>query len=117
MTINIVDDTLIEATETLDIVLTFDPTPPAGVNMLDDAGVGTITDNDANSPGTGVAFDNTAVTVTEGDPGDTVEATFTVNFTGTIAPGETVTVDFTTGDDTALDGLSLIHISEPTRPY
>ena len=65
--------------------------------------VGTILDDDANDPGTGVAFDNTAVTVTEGDPGDTVEATFTVNFTGTIAPGETVTVDYATADNTALD--------------
>ena len=85
-------------------MLTFDATPPAGVNMLDDAGVGTIIDEDANDPGVGIAFDNTSVIVTEGDPGDTVTATFTVTFTGNIAPGETVTVDYATGDDTALDG-------------
>ncbi|MDT0541113.1 Calx-beta domain-containing protein, partial [Croceitalea sp. P059] len=34
VTINIVDDMLIEATETLDITLAFDATPPAGINML-----------------------------------------------------------------------------------
>ena len=33
VTINIVDDALIEATETLGITLTFDATPPAGVNL------------------------------------------------------------------------------------
>ncbi|MDT0622988.1 hypothetical protein, partial [Croceitalea vernalis] len=55
VTINIVDDMLIEATETLDITLAFDATPPAGINMLDDTAVGTITDNDANDPTEGVA--------------------------------------------------------------
>jgi gliding motility-associated-like protein len=48
VTINILDDMLIEATETLNITLAFDATPPAGMNMLDGAAVGTVTDNDGN---------------------------------------------------------------------
>ncbi|WP_394975007.1 Calx-beta domain-containing protein, partial [uncultured Croceitalea sp.] len=56
-----------------------------------------ITDNDA-VPGTGIAFDNTNVIVTEGT--DTF-ARFTVTLTGTIS--DNVTVDYVTNDGTALD--------------
>ena len=168
VTINIVDDTLIEATETLDIVLTFDPTPPAGVNMLDDAGVGTITDNDGNDPNTeGVAVSDFTVDESAGTAqfvisytGNTVQDAFNVNFNvaensaldpedytvantdtfvtfpaGT-ATGATQIVTINIIDDTLIEAtetlditltfdatppagvnLSLIHISEPTRPY
>ena len=55
VTIEIQDDTLIEDAETLDITLAFDATPPVGVNMLDDAAIGTITDNDGNDSTEGIA--------------------------------------------------------------
>ena len=146
VTINIVDDTLIEATETLDIVLTFDPTPPAGVNMLDDTGVGTITDNDVNNVTEGIAVSDFTVDESAGTAqfvisytGNTVQDAFNVNFNvaensaldpedytvantdtfvtfpaGT-ATGATQIVTINIIDDTLI--LSLIHISEPTRPY
>ena len=103
ITINIVDDTLIEATETLDIVLSFDPTPPAGVNMLDDTGVGTITDNDANDPSTeGIAVSDFTVDEAAGT------AQFVISYTGNTVQ-DAFNVNFNVADNTAIN-LSLIHI-------
>ena len=49
VTLSIVDDVIIESAENLNISLSFDPSPPVGINMLDDNGQGTITDNDSDS--------------------------------------------------------------------
>ncbi|WP_396637125.1 Calx-beta domain-containing protein [Maribacter sp. R77961] len=99
VTINIVDDNIIEAAETLDISLSFNAVPPAGLNMLDGAGTGTITDND-NVPGvTGLGFDDDSIIVNEGDG----TATVFVELSGNVQGG--FTVDFITNDNTANEGL------------
>jgi gliding motility-associated-like protein len=96
VTINIVDDAIIEAAETLDIALTFDAVPPVGVNMLDDAGVGTITDNDANGPTEGIAVSD--FTVNE----DAGTADFVISYTGnTVASA--FNVNFNVTDNTAIN--------------
>ena len=98
VTININDDSLIESSENLNITLS--NISNNSITIQDGNGLGTILDNDA-LVGTGIAFDNSNITVTEGtDP----VATFTVTFTGAIAPGEDVTVDYVTNDGTAIDG-------------
>ena len=51
ITVTIIDDELSELAETLDITLSFDTPEPAGINMLDGEGVGTILDNDITSSG------------------------------------------------------------------
>ncbi|AZQ57488.1 T9SS type B sorting domain-containing protein [Maribacter sp. MJ134] len=96
VTINIVDDTIIENTETMDIALTFDAVPPVGVNMLDDAGVGTITDNDANGPTEGIAVSD--FTVNE----DAGTATFVISYTGNTVQNA-FNVNFNVTDNSAID--------------
>ncbi|MEO0570461.1 MAG: Calx-beta domain-containing protein, partial [Bacteroidota bacterium] len=91
-----VDDLLIEPTETFTVTVV---NPSDIVTILDGDGNGTINDDDA--AGSGVQFNATNISVTEGtDP----FARFTVSFNGTIAPGEDVTVDYLTNDGTANDG-------------
>ncbi|PIB22932.1 hypothetical protein BFP77_16575 [Maribacter sp. 4U21] len=89
VTINIVDDTIIENTETLDIALTFDAVPPVGVNMLDDTGVGTITDNDAPGMNDGLYIDDLQVNEQTG------VATVTVRVQGSFTA---FNVDYATND-------------------
>ncbi|MGD1945144.1 MAG: Calx-beta domain-containing protein, partial [Croceivirga sp.] len=96
VTINIVDDMVIEATETLDIALAFDATPPAGINMLDDQGVGTINDDDANGPTEGIAEGD--FTVNE----DAGTAEFIVSYTGNTVQ-DAFNVNFNVTDNTAVD--------------
>ncbi|MEP2056213.1 MAG: Calx-beta domain-containing protein [Maribacter litoralis] len=97
VTISINDDSIIETTEQLLVQLTNGTNTPT---INDSEGIVEITDND-NVPGsTGVSFANNNVIVIEGT--DTF-ARFTATFTGSIAPGETVTVDYATSDDTALE--------------
>ncbi|WP_164721412.1 Calx-beta domain-containing protein [Maribacter sp. MJ134] len=96
VTINIVDDTIIENTETMDIALTFDAVSPVGVNMLDDAGVGTITDNDANGPTEGIAVSD--FTVNE----DAGTATFVISYTGNTVQNA-FNVNFNVTDNSAID--------------
>ena len=99
--VTILDDTFIEPTEQLFIDLS--NIQPALVSILDSQATIDIIDNDA-IPGTGIAFDNDNIEVTEGiDP----SAIFTVIFTGAITPGEDVTVDFMTNNGTALDGSDI----------
>ena len=90
VTINIVDDSLIEDAETLDITLAFDTVPPVGVNMLDGAAVGTITDNDANGPDQGISVND--FTVNE----DAGTAEFVISYTGnTVMDAFNVNYDIT----------------------
>ncbi|WP_343487748.1 Calx-beta domain-containing protein [Allomuricauda sp. d1] len=93
ITVPIVDDSLIEPTEDLTVVLSNLSTTLIGING--DTATGNILDNDA-VPGTGIAFDNTDVTVNE----DAGTATFTVRLTGNVQGG--FTVDYTTNDGTAV---------------
>ena len=90
VTINIVDDALIEDAETLNITLAFDAVPPVGVNMLDGAAVGTITDNDANGPDQGISVND--FTVNE----DAGTAEFVISYTGnTVMDAFNVNYDIT----------------------
>ncbi|MDT0622967.1 Calx-beta domain-containing protein, partial [Croceitalea vernalis] len=94
VTINIVDDAIIEDAESMNIALSF-TTPVPGVNMLDANGVGTITDNDGNSPTEGIAVAD--FTVNEGV--GTVD--FVISYTGNTVQNS-FTVDFAITDGTAL---------------
>ena len=95
----ITDDNVIEAQENFTVVLS-NVQSNLGVGLIGpDTATGTINDDDA--AGNGVSFASTNVTVTEGTD---AFARFTVNFNGTIAPGQDVTVDYVTNDGTALDG-------------
>ncbi len=97
VTVTINDDSLIESTEQFFVQLTSGSNTPT---INDNEGIITITDNDNVAGATGVAFSDDNVTVTEGT--DTY-ARFTATFTGNIAPGETVTVDYATANGTALE--------------
>ncbi|NKI33327.1 Calx-beta domain-containing protein [Croceivirga thetidis] len=104
ITVTINDDNLLEPTEDLSILLTSGSNTPT---INDDTGIITINDND-NVAGVGVSFDPNVITVTEGiDPA----ARFTVNFTGNLAPGQTVTVDFDSADGTAFQGQDYVDSS------
>ena len=96
VTINIVDDLLLEATETLDITIAFDSTSPSGVNLLDDAAVGTITDNDAPGAGDGISVADFDVNENIGT------ADFVVTYTGPTV-SDAFTVDFNVTDGSATD--------------
>ena len=94
MTVTIIDDVLIEPSETLDIALAF-PVAVPGVNMLDANGLGTITDNDANGPTEGVAVAD--FTVNE----DVGTVDFVISYTGNTVQNP-FDVDFTITDGTAI---------------
>ncbi|WP_405383593.1 Calx-beta domain-containing protein [Maribacter sp. LLG6340-A2] len=103
ITVNILDDNFIEPTEGFFVNLLSSTNPLVPINTPQ--ATGTILDDD-NTPGTtGISFDAADIIVTEGVG---VQAVFTVNFTGEIAPGEEVTVDFVTNDGTAIDGTDYI---------
>ncbi|MGH2705739.1 MAG: Calx-beta domain-containing protein, partial [Actinomycetota bacterium] len=89
VTVPVAGDTADEADETFTVTLS----NPGNVTLADDAGAGTITDDD-DPPS--ASIDD--VTVTEGDTG-TTPATFTVSLSQ--ASGRDVTMDFATGDGTA----------------
>ncbi|MDO6473008.1 Calx-beta domain-containing protein [Maribacter sp. 1_MG-2023] len=97
VTITINDDSIIETTEQFFVQLTSGTNTPT---INDNEGIASITDND-NVPGsTGISFADDNIIVTEGT--DTY-ARFVATFTGTIAPGETVTVDYVTANSTAIE--------------
>jgi gliding motility-associated-like protein len=87
------DDSIIEITETFDIVAS----SVANITLLDNTATGSIIDNDLVA-GVGLSFTNTDVIVTEGT--DTF-AVYSVTLTGAIS--ENVTVDYTTNEGTALN--------------
>ncbi|MFS4494206.1 Calx-beta domain-containing protein, partial [Maribacter sp. 2308TA10-17] len=103
VTISINDDSVIEATESLFVNLSNLSTTLISIN--DNQATINITDNDNAAPGDGVSFDNATVVINEGNPGDNVQLAFAVNYTGTIPPGETVSVDYNTivGSADAID--------------
>ncbi|WP_235843194.1 Calx-beta domain-containing protein, partial [Maribacter hydrothermalis] len=96
--VTILEDTFIEANEELNIQLSNLSTTL--INIVDANGTGTITDND-NTPTSGIDFQNLTVTVVEGDPGDSVSATFVVEFKGDIDTGESIQVDYFVNNGTA----------------
>ncbi|WP_073247225.1 Calx-beta domain-containing protein [Maribacter aquivivus] len=98
VTVDILEDSFIEATEDLNIQLSNLST--SLINIVDPTGTGAITDND-NSATSGIDFQNATVTVVEGDPTDNVTATFVVEFTGDIDTGETIEVDYFVNNGTA----------------
>ncbi|MFK7812902.1 MAG: Calx-beta domain-containing protein, partial [Maribacter sp.] len=97
----ITDDTIIEPTEDFTIVLS-NIVSNLSIGFVDgnttNTANGTINDDDANTPGNGIAFTNTNVIVTEGND---AFAVYTVTLTGAIP--ENVTVDYTTIEGTALN--------------
>ena len=106
-TINLVieNDNIIEPSENFNVNGTYTGITPSFTNasaadITFANNPGTVIINDNDGAGNGVSFAATNVIVTEGT--DTF-ARFTVNFTGTIAPGQDVTVDFVTNDGTAID--------------
>ena len=94
VTINIVDDALLEATEDLRILLS--NISNALVAMVDDTAVGTITDNDAPGAGDGIAVAD--FTVAE----DAGTADFVISYTGPDVQ-DAFTVDFAVSDGSATD--------------
>ncbi|MDF4223485.1 Calx-beta domain-containing protein, partial [Maribacter sp. M208] len=98
ITVDILEDSFIEATEDLNIQLSNLST--SLINIVDPTGTGTITDND-NTATSGIDFQNATVTVVEGDPTDNVTATFVVEFIGDIDTGESIEVDYFVNNGTA----------------
>ncbi|NKI28031.1 hypothetical protein HCG49_15825, partial [Arenibacter sp. 6A1] len=98
----IIDDTLIEPTETF--VVNLSNIDPAIVSINTAQATGTIIDNDATA-GTGISFDNTDITVNE----DAGTATFTVVLSGNVQGG--FTLDYTTNNGSAVqpDDYSLTY--------
>ncbi|MFS4416283.1 Calx-beta domain-containing protein [Maribacter sp. 2307ULW6-5] len=94
VTINIVDDVILEASENLDIALGAVSNPL--IPVIDGNGVGTITDNDGLGAGEGISVDD--FTVDEGAG----TADFVITYTGPTVAGS-FTVDFTVADGTAVD--------------
>jgi hypothetical protein len=94
VTINIVDDTIIEGPEDLNITLSNISNP--GIAMVDADGIGTITDNDGSGPGEGISVADFTVDESVGT------ADFVITYTGpTVA--DAFTVDFVVSDGTAID--------------
>ncbi len=97
----ITDDSVIESQEVFSVTLS-NIQSNLGIGFVDgtasNTANGTINDDDANTPGTGIEFTNTAVIVTEGTD---AFAVFTVSLTGNIS--ENVSVDYTTNEGTALN--------------
>jgi len=98
VTVDILEDSFIEATEDLNIQLSNLST--ALINIVEPTGTGSITDND-NTATSGIDFQNATITVVEGDPADNVNATFVVEFTGDIDTDETIEVDYFVNNGTA----------------
>jgi uncharacterized repeat protein (TIGR01451 family) len=90
VTVNVTGDTIVEDDETFTLGLT----NASQATILDDTGLGTITNDDA-AP---VSLSIDDVTATEGDSG-TTEFTFTVSKTGSTT--KSVTVDYSTADGSA----------------
>ena len=93
VTVPVLSDLLDEPTETFTVELS----GADGGTLADASGLGTILDNDP-APAISIA----GATVTEGDPGDTVEAVFTVTLSAVSALD--VTVDYQTVDGDAVAG-------------
>jgi hypothetical protein len=92
VTVVVNGDTLDEADETFTVTLS----TPVNVTIADDAGLGTITDDDV-TPVLSISDAN----ITEGNAGNTT-ATFTVTLS--TASGRTISLDFATANGTALAG-------------
>ncbi len=103
VTVNIIDDTLIEGAEDMNITLS--NLTSTLINIVDANGVGTITDNDGGA-GTGIFFDNTDVTVNEGDG----TATFNVRFVGNFPTP--FTVSYSSNDGTATNTQDYTGVSD-----
>ncbi|PIB29819.1 Calx-beta domain-containing protein [Maribacter sp. 4G9] len=94
VTVNIVDDLIIESSEDLNITLSNISIP--AINMVDGDGIGTITDNDGSGPGEGISVADFTVDESVGT------ADFVITYTGpTVA--DSFTVDFSITDGTAID--------------
>ncbi|MFS4494773.1 gliding motility-associated C-terminal domain-containing protein, partial [Maribacter sp. 2308TA10-17] len=99
--IDVTEDLNIEADENFTLELSNIATANGFVTGFADGNAtntatGTIINDDNAAPGDGVSFDNATVSVIEGNPGDNVQLSFVVNYTGSIPAGETVSVDYNT---------------------
>jgi gliding motility-associated-like protein len=94
VTVNIVDDMIIEGSEDLNITLSNISIP--AINMVDGDGVGTITDNDGSGPGEGISVADFTVDESVGT------ADFVITYTGPTVQ-DAFTVDFVITDGTAID--------------
>ncbi|WP_298506399.1 Calx-beta domain-containing protein [uncultured Maribacter sp.] len=103
-TINIptTQDSVIEGNET--IIAQISNVSYSGVTISSNSATAIINDDDNAAPGDGIAFSQAIVNTLEGNvAADNVTLTFNVTYSGTIPAGETVSVDYTTVDGTALD--------------
>ena len=102
ITVPTIEDALDEDDETFSVVLL----NPGGAPIADDTGEGTITDDDAEPELSIVEV----APVTEGDPGDTPNAEFSVSLSA--ESGRTVTVDVETAPGTATEDVDYDHTTE-----
>ncbi|WP_298489100.1 Calx-beta domain-containing protein [uncultured Maribacter sp.] len=103
-TINIptTQDSVIEGNET--IIAQISNVSYSGVTISSNSATAIINDDDNAAPGDGIAFSNVTISEDEGNvAADNVTLTFNVTYSGTIPAGETVSVDYSTVDGTALD--------------
>ncbi len=102
ITIEVTEETIIEADEDFTVVLSNLTTDNGFVTGFVDGNTtntatGVILNDDNALPGDGVEFTQLTVSELEGDTtADTTEITFEVTYTGVIPAGETVTVEYTT---------------------
>ncbi|MFX0557342.1 Calx-beta domain-containing protein [Maribacter sp. CXY002] len=93
VTVNIVDDNIIEGPEDLDITLS--NISNTSINMVDANGIGTITDNDGTPLGEGISVADFTVDESVGT------ADYVITYTGPTVAGS-FTVDFAVTDGTAV---------------
>ena len=89
------DDNFLEATETFELELGFDGFPLNYADISDVIGIGTITDNDGNSPTEGISVNDFTVDESFGT------ADFVLTYTGSTVQ-DAFTVDFVVVDGTAI---------------
>ncbi|WP_291962050.1 beta strand repeat-containing protein, partial [Maribacter sp.] len=102
ITIEVTEETIIEANEDFTVVLSNITTDNGFVTGFVDGNTtntatGVILNDDNAQPGDGVSFTEITVSELEGNTAaDATEITFEVTYTGVIPAGETVTVEYTT---------------------
>ncbi|WP_298481463.1 Calx-beta domain-containing protein, partial [uncultured Maribacter sp.] len=107
--VQVTEDTNIEADENFTVLLNNITTANGFTTGFVDgnssnSATGNINNDDNAGAGDGIAFSQAIVNTLEGNvAADNVTLTFNVTYSGTIPAGETVSVDYTTVDGTALD--------------
>ncbi|WP_298481481.1 Calx-beta domain-containing protein, partial [uncultured Maribacter sp.] len=107
--VQVTEDTNIESDENFTVLLNNITTANGFTTGFVDgnssnSATGNINNDDNAGAGDGIAFSSVTISEDEGNvAADNVTLTFNVTYSGTIPAGETVSVDYTTVDGTALD--------------